>query len=154
MDGGVYEIQNCSIEYQALLESEGKDYADSYFKPGVFTDQDVQRLNGDHFIFGYLESLGQSDRCPAQYQTSETPCTYKVEQVIDDVHIPIGLNDQETLSKAYELLRKTYERSLQYMENMNESTVQNPKVLPLYQHYWISNLKIEAIADMLDIIKK
>lgn len=32
-----------------------------YFKEGEFKDSEIESLNGDHFIFGWLETISQSD---------------------------------------------------------------------------------------------
>jgi hypothetical protein len=52
-----------------------------YFKEGKFTDKDVDALNGKHFLFGFLEALYQSERCPDILYTCTCPLTYTIEKV-------------------------------------------------------------------------
>ena len=54
-----------------------------YFKEGEFSEEEVTNLNGKHFIYGFLESLGQSERCPDFLYTYEGDLKYKVERVIE-----------------------------------------------------------------------
>lgn len=52
-----------------------------YFAEGEFTDEDIEKLNGKHFIFGFLETLGQSEKCPDVLFSYTGKLTYKVEIV-------------------------------------------------------------------------
>lgn len=55
-----------------------------YFKEGKFTDEEVNALNGKHFLFGFLEALYQSERCPDFLYNYKGPLTYTVEKVGTD----------------------------------------------------------------------
>lgn len=55
-----------------------------YFKEGKFTDEEVNTLNGKHFLFGFLEALYQSERCPDFLYNYKGLLTYTVEKVGTD----------------------------------------------------------------------
>lgn len=52
-----------------------------YFASGEFTDEEIADLNGSHYIFGFLEAFGQSDRCPSFLYNYNGKLRYKVEQL-------------------------------------------------------------------------
>ena len=33
-----------------------------YFKPGKYTYEDIENANGDHFLYGFVETIAQSDK--------------------------------------------------------------------------------------------
>ena len=74
------EYAKCLIEVEANKLDENNIY--DYFREGEFTDGEVESLNGEHFLFGFLESLGQSDKCPENLFNSDKPLKYKVEAYI------------------------------------------------------------------------
>lgn len=55
-----------------------------YFAAGEFTDQEIEDLNGNHFLFGFLETLGQSNRFPEVLHTYQGELTYKVENIASE----------------------------------------------------------------------
>lgn len=63
-DIGFWQIEDIKDFYNDVLNDEGKVFADKYFTTGEFTDEWLEENNGKHFLFGYLESLCQSDECP------------------------------------------------------------------------------------------
>lgn len=70
---------------QDLIEAEcnglNEENVYNYFKEGKFTDKEVKVLNGKHFLFGFLESLYQSEDCPDILRNYKEPLTYIVEKV-------------------------------------------------------------------------
>lgn len=54
---------------------------EDYFMPGMFAEEDIESLNGQHFLYGYLESLYQSDRCPDILHTCTCPLYFTVEKI-------------------------------------------------------------------------
>ena len=49
-----------------------------YFSEGEFKDEEVNELNGKHFLFGFLEALDQSERCPDTLHTYKGKLKFKI----------------------------------------------------------------------------
>lgn len=78
------EIEEIDQEYyNDVLEDKGKEGADNFFRCGEFTDEEVLKGNGKHFLYGWLECLGQSDYCPPRFYLENKPTKYIVEEVLD-----------------------------------------------------------------------
>jgi len=52
-----------------------------FFKEGEFNDNEIKNLNGVHFLFGFLEALGQSEDCPEKLFTYDKPLKYKIKKI-------------------------------------------------------------------------
>ncbi|WCK57252.1 hypothetical protein PP175_29110 (plasmid) [Aneurinibacillus sp. Ricciae_BoGa-3] len=62
---GFFEVEEITQYYADIKESEGEQAAKDFFRPGEFDGDKIEDYNGKHFIYGYMESLTQSDRCPS-----------------------------------------------------------------------------------------
>lgn len=49
------------------------------------------------------------------------------------------------------MLKKNYELNLQILQSQNEEYLQDEKFAKLFEAYWISNLKIKNIIELLEI---
>jgi hypothetical protein len=148
---GYYEIETYTSDYEEVLIAKGKKVADHYFRPGIFTDKELRSMDHTHFLAAYLEGLAQSDKCPPQFFNSEFELSYQVEVVIDNLIIPVNLKDPERVEMVIELLQKTHALSQTFLESLSEQTIQNQKVSKIFEHYWITNLKLENITEMLEV---
>jgi hypothetical protein len=52
-----------------------------YFHDGHFKEEDIKNLNGNHFLFGFLESLGQSDEFPDVLYSYKGKLEYKTKMI-------------------------------------------------------------------------
>ncbi|MFF2531363.1 hypothetical protein ACFVS2_20885 [Brevibacillus sp. NPDC058079] len=151
---GWFEIEDCTDHYNMILSSEGKESADTYFQPGIYTSQEIDALNGKHFLFGFIEALGQSENCPPQLFALTEPLAYHVETINDNLVISHNAKSAEVVMSVIQMLQNTQLTSRKYLESLDEDIVQHPKVTDLFQHYWISNLKLESIAQLLEVSQK
>lgn len=65
-----------------MIESDEKyneNNIEEYFANGEFEDDEINDLNGKHFLFGFIESLYQSRRCPQNLILNSGDIKYKVE---------------------------------------------------------------------------
>lgn len=56
-----------------------------YFKPGIFKGSEIDTLNGDHFIYGWLESFAQSRRCPEELFEYNDEIYFEVELIKEEI---------------------------------------------------------------------
>ncbi|PLS19103.1 hypothetical protein CVD28_01465 [Bacillus sp. M6-12] len=61
---GFWEVDTVTDYYEEMKEVRGEEHATSFFRSGVFEGEEIESHNGKHYIYGYLEGLYQSDRCP------------------------------------------------------------------------------------------
>lgn len=80
-DFGYWTIEDYTDYFEDIKAEEGIEKALDYFRCGEFDDEFVNKNNGKHFLFGYMESLGQSDNCPPQLFYYSGKTIYKVSEV-------------------------------------------------------------------------
>lgn len=68
------ECSNVFKDTQILMNAEN---IYDFFKDGEFESKDIESLNGNHFLFGFLENFGQSDMCPEKLYTYSGELKYK-----------------------------------------------------------------------------
>ncbi len=70
-----YAMDLMAVKSNGLNEDNIYDY----FAPGEFSDDEINDLNGKHFIYGFLEALYQSSRCPDTLYSYSGKLNVKVE---------------------------------------------------------------------------
>lgn len=63
-DWGYYEVIDFTEPYLDKFGRVSKKHAEDYFRVGEFLAPEIKGLNGNSFVFGYIEALMQSDDCP------------------------------------------------------------------------------------------
>jgi hypothetical protein len=61
---GYWEEVDITYHYELMKQIKNEDEVKEFFKPGVFDGKHLSQYDGRHFIYGFMESFLQSDRCP------------------------------------------------------------------------------------------
>lgn len=72
----------CNNIFTNTGEKMTEENIDRYFSEGTFTDDELEGLNGSHFIYGFIESLAQSDECPDVLRLFDGQLNIKVERCL------------------------------------------------------------------------
>lgn len=75
------DLIDCNNEFTSTGVKMTEDNIEDYFKEGTFKDSEIEVLNGDHFLFGFVESLAQSDSCPEFIRNRNEEMTFIVERM-------------------------------------------------------------------------
>lgn len=62
---GYWEVEDIEAYYEDIKNTEGEEKATTFFSAGTFEGEELEKENENHFIYGYIEGLKQSDRCPS-----------------------------------------------------------------------------------------
>ena len=51
----------------------------NYFKSGEYTSEEIEGLNGDHFLYGFIESISQNEKYADLFYLFEEDPVFVVE---------------------------------------------------------------------------
>ena len=72
---------DCNNVFDSTGENMTEENIYKFFSEGEFTYDEIEKLNGDHFLFGFIESLAQSESCPDCLYSYEGNLKFKVTKV-------------------------------------------------------------------------
>lgn len=75
------DLIKCNNVFSDTNEPITRENIRRYFKDSEFKDKDIEKLNGNHFLYGFLESLGQSEECPEVLFNYEGDLLFKTELI-------------------------------------------------------------------------
>jgi hypothetical protein len=86
---GYFEVVDVLELYNDIKEDRGEEQATTFFKEGTFKGDEIEDENGNHYVFGYMEGLMQSDRCPSFLYESETDIQQITIEIVEEKELTV-----------------------------------------------------------------